>query len=106
MYKAALHVFGWKEDKKAHDDGLKVVKEAVKNINTQLADSAWLVGDRLTLADIVTFNALLLPCTLSLDAGFRKAMPNAFAWFNKMSKLPVVTRTAGYVKCLGAGQEQ
>ena len=44
--------------------------------------------------------------TLSLDGGFRKAMPNAAAWFLKMSKLPVVTRTAGYVKCLGAGQEQ
>ena len=106
MYKAALHVFGWKDDKKAHDDGIKAVKEAVKVINQQLGDSAWLVGDRLTLADIVTFNALLIPMTLSLDGGFRKAMPNAAAWFEKMSKLPVVTRTAGYVKMLGAGQQQ
>jgi len=106
MYKAALHVFGWKDDKKAHDDGIKAVKEAMKVLNTQLGDSAWLVGDRLTLADIVTFNALLIPMTLSLDAGFRKAMPIVAAWFEKMSKLPVVTRTAGYVKMLGAGQQQ
>ena len=34
MYKAALHTFGWKEDKKGHDDGIKAVKEAVKMINT------------------------------------------------------------------------
>ena len=34
MYKAALHVFGWKEDKKGHDDGIKAVKEAVKLLNT------------------------------------------------------------------------
>jgi len=106
MYKAALHVFGWKDDKKSHDDGIKAVKEAVKVLNGQLSESAWLVGDRLTLADIVTFNALLIPYTLSLDGGFRKAMPAAAAWFLKMSKLPVVTRTAGYVKWLGAGQEQ
>jgi len=105
MHKAAFHIFGVKEDKKAHDDGMKIVKEAVKVLNTKLGDSAWLVGDRLTLADIITFNALLIPFTPSLDGGFRKAMPQAAAWFFKMSKLPVVTRTAGYVKMLGAGQE-
>ena len=74
-----------KENKKAHDDGIKAVKEAVKVINTQLKDSEWLVGNRLTLADVTTFNALLLPFTLSLDGGFRKAMPAASAWFLKMS---------------------
>jgi elongation factor 1-beta len=106
MYKVALHCFGWKDDKNAHDAGLKAIKEAVKVLNSTLEGSAWLVGDRLTLADIVTFNALLVPFTLSLDGGFRKAMPNVAAWFLKMSKLPVVTRTAGYVKWLGAGQDQ
>ena len=106
MYKAALHVFGWKDDKKGHDDGIKAVKSAMQVMDKQLANSAWLVGDRLTLADVVTFNALILPLTLSVDAGFRKAAGNAFAWFDKMSKLPVVTRTAGYVKTMGAGKEQ
>ena len=43
----------------------------------ELGESAWLVGERLTLADIVTFNSLLIPYTLSLDGGFRKAMPAA-----------------------------
>ena len=103
MYKVGLHVFGWKEDKKAHDDGLKAVKEAVKVLNTQLGDRDWLVGDRMTLADIITFNALLIPFTLSLDGGFRKAMPVASAWFLRMSKLDVVIGSAGHVKCLGAG---
>jgi len=82
---------------------VKAIKEAVKVLNGQLGDRAWIVGDRLTLADIVTFNALIVPYTFSLDGGFRKAMPKAAEWFLKMSKLPVVTRTAGYVKWVGAG---
>ena len=57
----------------------------------------------MTLADIVTFNALIFPFSFVLDGGFRKAMPNVAAWFEKMSKLPVVARTAGYVKMCGAG---
>ena len=105
MYGAALHILGWKDDKAAHDNGVKGVKEAVKILNGRLSERAWLVADKLTLADIVTFNALILPYTFMLDGGFRKAMPQAAEWFLKMSKLPVVTRTAGYVKWLGAGSE-
>jgi glutathione S-transferase/translation elongation factor EF-1beta len=105
FYPMALHIFGHREDKAAHDNGVKAIKEAVKVLNGQLGDRAWIVGDRLTLADIVTFNALLVPYTFVLDGGFRKAMPKAAEWFLKMSKLPVVTRTAGYVKWVGAGQD-
>ena len=105
FYPMALHIFGWKEDKAAHDNGVKSLKDAVKVLNTRLSDRSWLVGDKLTLADIVAFNALLIPFTFAFDGGFRKAMPKAAEWFLKMSKLPVVTRTAGYVKWLGAGQD-
>jgi len=106
FYPMALHIFGWKEDKAAYDNGVKKLKEAVKLLNTHLENRAWLVGDKLTLSDIVTFNALIVPFSFVLDGGFRKAMPKAAEWFLKMSKLPVVTRTAGYVKWVGAGQEQ
>ena len=106
MYAIGLHIFGWAEDKAAHDMGVKNVKDAVKVLNQNLQDQAWLACGRLTLADVVCFNALIIPFTFSLDGGFRKAMPKAAEWFLKMSKLPVVTRTAGYVKWLGAGQEQ
>ena len=106
MFKVGAHIFGMKEDKAAYDAGVKAIKEACKVLNTQLGDKAWLVGERLTLADITTFNQLILPFTFFLDGGFRKAMPNVAAWFLKMSKLPVVTRTAGYVKWLGAGMDQ
>lgn len=75
-------------------------------LDAQLAGKYWLVGNELTLADIVTFNSLLLPFQLMLDGNFRKAMPNVAAWFAKMSRLPLVTRTAGFVKCLGGANAQ
>jgi len=103
MYKTALHTYGWKVDKNAYADGTKNLKDACKVLNTRLDGQNWLVGERLTLADIVTFNALIFPFSFVLDGGFRKAMPNVAAWFEKMSRLPVVARTAGYVKMCGAG---
>jgi len=91
--------YGMKFDLPAFNDGCKTLKEQVKVINTHLGgERSWLANDRLTLADIVVFTALANPFSLVLDAGFRKAMPHASAWFVKMSKLPVIVRTFGYVK--------
>ena len=70
-------------------------------MNTALDGKSWLVADRLTLADIVVFNDLIIPFTFTFDAGYMKAIPNVVAWFVKMSKLPVVARTAGYIKVAG-----
>ena len=71
-------------------------------MNKALEGKSWLVGERLTLADIVVFNDLIIPFTFSFDAGYiSKAIPNVSAWFVKMSKLPVVARTAGYIKVQG-----
>ena len=106
MVKVAYHTFGFTDDKTTFENAVKTIKEQVKILNMHLEEKSWLVGDKLTLADIVTFNALIIPFSFVLDGGFRKAMPHAAAWFLKISKLPVVTRTAGYVKWVGAGQEQ
>ena len=105
MYPIAYHAFGIIDDQAASTNATKSIKDAMKTLNGQLNGKAWLVGDRLTLADIVTFNALLVPFTFVLDGGVRKAFPNAAAWWLKMSKLPVVTRSAGYTKWVGAGQD-
>ena len=107
VFKIYLTGYGMKYDVNSFNDGAKALKEQVKALNAHLGgERSWLVVDRLTLADLVMFIALIHPFRLVLDAGFRKAMPQAAEWFLKMSKLPVVTRTAGYVKWLGAGNEQ
>jgi glutathione S-transferase/translation elongation factor EF-1beta len=100
----AFHTFGIAVDEAAYKKAVQDMKNQVKVINEKLKGKSWLVGDSLTLADIATFNILILPFAFVLDGGFRKAMPDITAWFDKMSKLPVVARTAGYVKMQGAGQ--
>ena len=103
----ALDTFGCNEDQPGFDNALKTMKSALQLLNGHLNDRAWIVGDKITLVDIVTFNALLIPFSIILDVNFRdKVVPNAAAWFLKMSKLPVVTRTAGYVNVVGVGAAQ
>merc|ERR1712048_56564 len=99
--KVAAHYWGSKPD----DAGIKgtenQLKKAATVLNSALNGKSWLVGERLTLAEIVAFNALIIAFTFSFDAGVCKAFPNVAAWFAKMSKLPVVARTAGYIKMKG-----
>merc|ERR1712176_1447331 len=75
-------------------------------LNAHLEGKGWLVGGRLTLADIVVFNAVLAPFNYCFDPGFRKAIPFACSWFDRISKLPFVSRNAGFLKMMGAGSSQ
>lgn len=103
--KVAGHYWGSKPD----DAGIKgtenQLKKAATVMNSALNGKSWLVGERLTLADIVAFNILIIAFTFSFDAGVCKAFPNVAAWFAKMSKLPVVARTAGYIKMKGGAPQ-
>lgn len=51
-----------------------------------------MVGDSLTVADIAIFGAFVPAFGLVLDAGFRKAMPNLTAHFERIAKLPEVIK--------------
>jgi len=57
-----------------------------------------LVGNRLTVADIFVAVVLLLAFQTTLDAGFRKAMPNVANWVERVVKLPQVVAQMGNVK--------
>ena len=97
----AKHHWGWKVDAAGCKEADNSLKKFAKEMNTHLDGKSWLVGERLTLADIVVFNDLIIPFTFSFDAGYMKAIPHVASWFVKMSKLPVVARTAGYIKVAG-----
>jgi len=98
---AAKHHWGWSVNAGACKEAENNLKGFAKQMNTALEGKSWLVGERLTLADIVVFNILIIPFTFSFDGSYMKAIPNVAAWFSKMSKLPVVARTAGYIKMQG-----
>lgn len=89
-YKIGLTTFGWQIDAAGHANALKEIKDQCKILNTHLQGKEFLVGGHLTLADIAVWQSLYLAMTLALDGGFRKAMPNLAAWFEKVSKIPQV----------------
>jgi glutathione S-transferase len=55
--------FGWNTttETEAFNHATKELKEAIKLLNTQLQGKDYLVGNRLTVADIVAAVALILP---------------------------------------------
>lgn len=103
--KIASHYWGFKVDAEGCKAAEKELKNCARIMNQSLQGKSWLVGERLTLADIVAFNMLIVAFTFSFDAGVAKAFPNLASWFAKMSKLPVVARTAGYIKMQGGAPQ-
>jgi glutathione S-transferase/translation elongation factor EF-1beta len=92
------NTLGYAYNPEDYADAVKSMKEKVKQLNTHLAGKTFLVGQRLTLADIVTFAPLSLDFALVLDAGFRKAMPNVSEWFARVAAQSAVMNVAGACK--------
>jgi glutathione S-transferase/translation elongation factor EF-1beta len=82
----------------AYNAAIKGYKDQCKMLNDRLAGKSFLVGGRFTYADITNFVSLILPFAFVLDAGFRKAMPNVSAWFERCSKQSAVMNVCGACK--------
>jgi glutathione S-transferase len=55
-------IFGWAPvDQEHYNNSIKELKEAIKVLNIHLQGKDYLVGNRLTIADIVAAVALILP---------------------------------------------
>jgi len=93
-----LPIFGIGEFTQSEfNEAIKNLKGIVKTLNTHLDKKKFLVGDKLTLADIVVANMLLYMFQLVLDAGFRKAMKNVTAWAESIYALESFTKVTGKV---------
>jgi glutathione S-transferase len=57
-------------------------------VNAALEGKQWLVGDKMSLADVVIATSLVVPLQTVLDAGIRKAMKNASDWLARVFALP------------------
>jgi elongation factor 1-gamma len=97
VYKA---VFGYGViETEAFNNAIKELKEHVRALNTHLQGKTHLVGDRVTVADVVVGFSLMLPFQLVLDGGFRKSVaPNVTSWLEKFFALPEVVRRVGHTK--------
>lgn len=91
-------IYGTMVSVDAHAAAVKDLKETCKVLNTLLDGKNWLVGSSITFADIHLFTSIAPAFQLTLDAGFRKAMPALTQWFEKMMRLPVIVGRCGVVR--------
>lgn len=75
------------------------LKKAVTPLNSHLKGKKWLVGDNVTIADIVCASVLTPVFQFIFDAGFRKGRADLAKWFESFINLPQVVSTAGNIKC-------
>merc|ERR1740116_58438 len=78
----------------AYNAAVKGIKEQAKTLNTHLQGKTFLVGQRLTIADIANFLPMSMAFAFVLDAGFRKAMPNVSDWFARVAAQSCVSNAA------------
>lgn len=99
-----LPIFGqskpnFQVNKKATDD----FNNGLEKLEADLLLKTFLVGDSLTLADIVVASILYYPYKLLMDAGFRRKYPNVCRHYSLISALPAFQATVGpIVPCVTA----
>ncbi|CAJ0748800.1 21670_t:CDS:2, partial [Entrophospora sp. SA101] len=84
-------------NKAAHSLAVSSLKNTLSNLDKILLNQTYLVGDRITLADISVSTALYLPFKLVLDAEFRKAHKNLSRWYITLINQPSFKKVLGDV---------
>lgn len=67
-------------------------------LERHLADKTYLVGHKITLADITVASALVYPFKFVADAAFRSPFPNVIRWFNTLVHQPAFEAVIGTVQ--------
>jgi len=92
-------IFGYLPFNKAATEKAKNdIRKVLEVLNNHLATRTFLVGERVTLADIIVVCSLLRLYENVLDAGFRKSFTNTNRWFTTVVNQPNFKAVAGEVK--------
>lgn len=98
LYKVYTGIFGWGDIAQPEwNEAINNVKKNVRVIHTALEGKKWLVGDEVSIADIVLANALLYAFQTVLDGGFRKSVKNVETWATACYALPEMIKVHGKV---------
>jgi len=84
-------------NKNATDRAKEDIKKAMTALNDHLLHHTFLVGERVTLADIVVACTMLSLYQNVLDPGFRKAFGNVNRWFATIVNQPQAKKVLGTV---------
>ncbi|XP_047099541.1 elongation factor 1-gamma [Schistocerca piceifrons] len=85
-------------NKQATERSKEDVKEALRTLNNHLLTRTFLVGERISLADICVACTLLHLYQYVLDPAFRKPYQNVNRWFNTIINQPQVRAVIGEFK--------
>jgi len=97
--KALAAIFGKAEVLQAEfTESMNKAKANAKTLNGALKGKDWLVGNSMTIADIVLACHFMNAQQVLIDAGFRKAMPDFSNWFERVVKLEAFVAVAGNVR--------
>merc|ERR1739849_27272 len=84
-------------NKNATERAKEDIKSALKTLNEHLLTRTFLVGERLTLADIAVACTMLSLYKQVLDPAFRKPFVNVTRWFTTVVNQPNVKAVLGQV---------
>jgi len=85
-------------NKNATERAKEDVKKALGVLDKVLLTKTFLVGERITLADVCVAYALKMLFENVLDAGFRKPYGNAVRWYSTIMNQPAVVGVSGAPK--------
>lgn len=88
-----------KFDTKVYNEAVNKVKSEAMALGNAVKGKKYLVGDKVTAADLVCAWTLMPAFQMILDAGFRKGKADVSAWFEGVVALPEFKKSAGNVKC-------
>lgn len=71
--------------------------KALKVLDNHLADKTYLVGHKITLADITIASTLVYPFKFVADARYRSAFPHVIRWFTTLVNQPAFEAVVGTV---------
>jgi elongation factor 1-beta len=83
---------------KVFNGALTKLKSLCKLMDTHLKGKNYMVGDSVTVADVVLTTAFIPAFQTCLDAGFRKSMPNFAAWFARCTGNQSFINVVGIIK--------
>ena len=92
-------IFGWKPYcKESADKANERLKGFMRTLDTQLKDKEYVMGAKLTLADVCLFRELKYFFQLVFPKGLRdKVFPNVTKWFQKMAETEEVKKVYGKI---------
>jgi len=85
-------------NKNATERAKEDVKKAMDTLNKVLLTKTYLVGERITLADVCVTYAMKMLFENVLDAGFRKPYGNCVRWYTTIMNQPAVVGVSGTPK--------